>query len=265
MALIEDLLVGKLTVKKFTVSNPNSYFMIGAGSAAGVASTTYAASVAGEYRSTDILNMTGGTTMSAVTLDFASVAFTGRGQIAGVSAANTATTDFINYMAVRKNGVQRWKVIAAGTAAGTGATLAVTNTAVKATDLAFGTIRSLGTGSRTLGKIVCTANTVTITGSGAFTGSHSVDYVVVRPIEEVGTETHKIFTAGRYSTVGSSATESITGLAGVRATDVGLVEISGGATQTFLYAAPYTNGIAMEFSADPGATHTIDYIVFRKL
>ena len=44
-----------------------------------------------------------------------------------------------------------------------------------------------------------------------------------------------------------------------------LLMISGGATQTFLYAAPYANAIAMEFSADPGATHTVDYLVFTQI
>lgn len=70
--------------------------------------------------------------------------------------------------------------------------------------------------------------------------------------------------AGKYTTLGGSATEAQT-LAGVLSTDVvvATLQAKGGTPRTILTSAPTTNTLTYVFSGDPSTDHVISYVVFR--
>lgn len=75
---------------------------------------------------------------------------------------------------------------------------------------------------------------------------------------------HVVKFAGKYITLGGSATEAQT-LAGVAATDIVIATMQDatGTPRTLLTSKPTTNTITYIFSGDPSTTHTVSYTVYR--
>ncbi|MBW2986721.1 hypothetical protein KY333_05110 [Candidatus Woesearchaeota archaeon] len=75
---------------------------------------------------------------------------------------------------------------------------------------------------------------------------------------------HMVVYAGEHTTVGTSATESIT-VAGALATDIAVVvmKTEGAAPVTLLTAAANTDAVDLKFSADPSNDHVVSYLVIR--
>lgn len=78
------------------------------------------------------------------------------------------------------------------------------------------------------------------------------------------TPSHVVKFAGKYTTLGGSATEAQT-VSGVAATDVVIATLNtkGGTPRTILTAAPTTNTITYVFSGDPSTDHVVSYMVLR--
>lgn len=78
------------------------------------------------------------------------------------------------------------------------------------------------------------------------------------------TPSHVVKFAGKYTTLGGSATEAQT-LSGVLSTDVvvGTLQAKGGTPRTILTTAPTTDTITYVFSGDPSTDHVVSYVVYR--
>lgn len=78
------------------------------------------------------------------------------------------------------------------------------------------------------------------------------------------TPSHVVKFAGKYTTLGGSATEAQT-VSGVAATDIVIVclQQKGATPRTILTAAPTTNTITYVFSGDPSTDHIVSYQVLR--
>lgn len=86
---------------------------------------------------------------------------------------------------------------------------------------------------------------------------------VVAPIQGL-TPSHVVVAAGRFTTAGGDASESIT-VTGVVDTDQVLVNLHtvGGTPRTILTAAAGTGSIAVTLSGDPSTDHVFSYVVLR--
>jgi hypothetical protein len=75
---------------------------------------------------------------------------------------------------------------------------------------------------------------------------------------------HVVKFAGKFTTVGGDANESIAA-AGVVAGDIALVSLqtAGAVARTILSAIPATDAINLVFSGDPAADHIVSYMVLR--
>lgn len=75
---------------------------------------------------------------------------------------------------------------------------------------------------------------------------------------------HIVKFAGKYTTLGGSATEAIT-VTGVASTDIVIVclQAKGATPRTILTAAPTLNTITLVFSGDPSTDHIVSYEVLR--
>ena len=75
---------------------------------------------------------------------------------------------------------------------------------------------------------------------------------------------HYIVKAGKFTTAGGDANESITA-AGVVATDIAIVTLqtAGGTPRTVLTAIPATDAINVVMSGDPSTDHILSYVVLR--
>lgn len=76
---------------------------------------------------------------------------------------------------------------------------------------------------------------------------------------------HMIIKAGSYTTVGGNATEDVTGLTGVTATDLVFVQLKqkGSTPRTVVTAVTATDKITVVYSGDPSNDHIIYYQVVR--
>jgi hypothetical protein len=75
---------------------------------------------------------------------------------------------------------------------------------------------------------------------------------------------HVVLAAGKHTTVGGDATESIT-VTGAASTDVAIVTMQtvGASPTTIVTALPATNAITVTLAADPAADHVLSYVVLR--
>lgn len=78
------------------------------------------------------------------------------------------------------------------------------------------------------------------------------------------TPSHVVKFAGKYTTLGGSATEAQT-LAGVASTDIVIatLQTKGATPRTILTTAPTTNTLTYVFSGDPSTDHVVSYMVLR--
>lgn len=167
------------------------------------------------------------------------------------------------YAGLRDKCTPDFDIIAAGThtTVGGAAAEAITVTGVLATDIAFACY-SATDDTDTISKVVCTADTVTVTMSADPSTTHGLHYVVLRP-RGTFKPSHHIFNAGVHTTVGGDATEVIT-VAGATANDVALVVFNTtNDTDTILKSVLTANTLTVTLSADPSTAHKLAWMVLR--
>jgi hypothetical protein len=172
----------------------------------------------------------------------------------------------IAWAAFRQGGPANFEVFAAGqhTTVGGQAAEVKAVAGVLASDVVLAQVMTLGTGSRTLGKAVPTANTITFTFSGDPVANHVVSYVVLRPAGSFRLS-HYVFAAGTFTAITGSATQTIA-VTGLLATDVVIVTLSvTDDTDNLVTASPAAGAITVVESADPLAAHAYSYVVLRAL
>lgn len=185
------------------------------------------------------------------------------GAITITGSADPSTAHGYHYAILRSGGFPDFDIVAAGThtTAGGAAAEAITVTGVLATDIAFATY-SATDDSDTITKVVCTANTITVTCSADPSTTHGLHYVVIRPRGSFK-PSHYIFAAGVHTTVGGAAAEAIT-VTGALATDVAIVHWAGtNDTDTIKKAVLTADTLTCTLSADPSTAHKLAYMVLR--
>ena len=184
-----------------------------------------------------------------------------------VASADPVSTEHQYAAAIVRSGIEpEWDIFAAATYDSVGGNVAeaITVAGVLATDVAFA-CHAEAIDNDAIGKVVCTANTVTITSDADPVTAHAWHYVVMRP-RGTFVPSHYIAYAG-IVTSGSGdnggETEAFT-IAGILATDVAMVTFA--ATddndtieQTVLTADTMT----ITLSADPGTAHKLAYWIMR--
>lgn len=88
--------------------------------------------------------------------------------------------------------------------------------------------------------------------------------VPLSALSSTATFTHRVVAAGKHTTAGGDATESIVAAA-VTASDVVLVTVqtAGAIPRTVVSAVPGTGSIAVTLSDDPSTDHILSYVVLR--
>jgi hypothetical protein len=185
--------------------------------------------------------------------------------ISALCSADPSTAHGFDYCVIRPGGIQRFGVVKAGlfTTAGGDATESITATGALATDLCLVNVKTLGTGSRFVAGAVCAANAITVTMSGDPAANHVLNYCVLRPLGAF-TPSHDIIAAGRTTSVGGDATETIVAT-GAAATDPAFAVISTtDDTDTIAtISASAANVLTIVSSADPLVAHAYDWFVLR--
>ena len=223
--------------------------------------TTETISPSGQIRSTDIAfvgHETSNDTDSIVAAISANEAIT------ITASADPSTAHAYVYAALRSNCVPAWDIVAAGTReaiAGDTTAIPITVTGVQAGDIAFANYTATND-TDTIAKVVCTANTVTITASADPVTDHTFSYVVLRPRGGFK-PSHYVAYAGVHTTVGGAAAEAIT-VTGALATDIPIVIYNTtNDTDTILKAVPTANTLTVTCSADPSTAHKLAYMLLR--
>lgn len=185
------------------------------------------------------------------------------GKITMTLSADPLAAHGHNWLVMRSRCVPDYEIFAAGTVATVGgaAAEAFTISGVQAGDMAFVTY-SATDDTDTIAKAVCTANTLTVTFSANPLTAHGIHYIILRPRGNFK-PSHYIFAAANYTTVGGAAAEAIS-ITGLLATDVAIVKYRAtDDTDTILKAVCTAGTLTVTFSADPGATHAITYLIAR--
>lgn len=116
------------------------------------------------------------------------------------------------------------------------------------------------------GAITITREGVATLGADAVASAANVadDAVSVEHLDSGIKPSHVVKFAGKFTTLGGDADESIS-VAGVVATDVVLASLQdkGGTPRTLLTAKAGTDAIALVFSGDPSTDHVVCYTVLR--
>lgn len=171
------------------------------------------------------------------------------------------------WAALRNKCTPSWEIFAAGTQACTAAaTTAITVAGVLATDVAFACYQ-VTDDTDAIEKVVCSANTVTVSHSATSTTGHTVGYCVIRP-RGTFNPSHYVYNAG-------SAVATIADAAGI-ATNA--VTVSGALTTDVAFAVIHTQGgtieiaraqvladgtLTVQFSADPSTTSKFSWMLVR--
>lgn len=167
------------------------------------------------------------------------------------------------YAALRNKCVPVFDIVAAGTrtTAGGAAAEALTVAGVLATDIALVNYGATDD-TDTVSKVVCTANTVTVTCSADPAVAHSLHYVVLRP-RGAFKPSHYIAYAGTHTTVGGAVTEAIT-VTGALATDIPIIVYNTtNDTDSILKVVATANTLTVTCSADPLTAHAFSYMLLR--
>jgi len=169
------------------------------------------------------------------------------------------------YGVMRDKCLPAFDIVAAGTHVTTGgaAAEAITVTGVLATDIAFASY-SVTDDSDVIAKVVCTANTVTVTCSVDPGATHSIDYMVLRPKGDFQPSHYIVGAAVHTTTAAVGATNDIT-ITGATSGDVVLAGYAGtNDTDTIVSAAvSAANTVTVTMSADPSTAHKIWCVVLR--
>lgn len=96
--------------------------------------------------------------------------------------------------------------------------------------------------------------------------SHSIPLNIDQAFRKRLNAEDKILKWGFFTTVGGDASETITGLDGVKSDDVAIVTLKGyGATpRTILASNAAKDSVEITFSGDPSSDHVVNYVVIRK-
>lgn len=185
------------------------------------------------------------------------------GAITIVGSADPSTAHAYHYTALRSGCLPEYDIVAAGThtTVGGAAAEAITVSGVLATDIAFACY-SATNDTDVITKVVCTANTVTVTCSADPLTAHGIHYVVIRPRGSFK-PSHYVFAAGVHTTVGGAAAEAIT-VTGALATDVAIVKYNAtNDTDSILKSVLTANTLTVTMSADPSTAHKLAYMILR--
>lgn len=183
-----------------------------------------------------------------------------------LTADPTAGAKQYNYVVLRQNIVPTWDVFAANERAcltADDATVAVTVTGALAGDIGMATYNATDDNDL-VSDVVMTAGVMTITVSAdpGADDTHGWDYVVFRKRGSFK-PSHYIAYAGEHTTVGGDDTEVIT-ITGALATDIAICKWGAtDDTDTFEKAVLTANTLTVTLSADPGATHKLNYMILR--
>ncbi len=241
----------------------NGYgFVIGGGPIASAGGdTTETISPSGQIRSTDIAFVGHETSNDT---DQIAAAIAANEYITITGSADPSTAHAYVYAALRNQCVPMWDIFAAGTRvaiAGDTTAIPITVAGVEAGDIAFANYTDTDD-TDTIVKVVCSANTVTITASADPVTDHTFSYVVLRPRGGFK-PTHYIAYAGVHTTVGTAAAEPIT-VPGALATDIPIVIYNTtNDTDTILKAVPTADTLTVTCSADPSTAHKLAYMLLR--
>lgn len=178
-------------------------------------------------------------------------------------SADPSTAHGYVFATLRQNIVPEWDIVYAGThtTAGGNAAEAITVTGVLATDIAFCNYGATND-TDVITKVVCTANTITVTCSADPGTAHSIHYMVIRP-RGTAKPSHYIAYAGKHTTVGGAAAEAVT-ITGALATDIPIVVYNTtNDTDSILKVVMTTNTMTVTCSADPGTAHAFSYMILR--
>lgn len=179
-------------------------------------------------------------------------------------SADPSTAHVIDWVAVREGGNSQFGIFAAGTftTAGGDAAESITVTGALATDIAVVQVKTRGASPVTLAAAACAANAISVTLSGDPSTDHVLSYMVIRPLGGF-TPSHYIFAAGNHTTVGGSATESVS-VGGVVAGDIAFANLRVTNDTDSIYSVTTSAGaISVLSSADPSTAHAYSYIVLR--
>lgn len=270
MARYSNLSVDKLSVgqiynlangKPVGVSGKYSFVAAGREATAGGATTEAIAStmplqvtdqVYAEYSTTNDTDV------------FNKVIVDGPFSLTSLLSADPSTAHAIEWVAVREGGTPAYGVFAAGTftTAGGDAAESITVTGALASDIAMVQVKTRGASPVTLAAAVCAANAITVTLSADPSTDHVLSYAVLRPLGNF-TPSHYIYAAGNHTTVGGSATESIT-VGGVVAGDIAFAALRvTNDTDSVLAVTTTSDAVSVLGSADPLTAHAYSYIVLR--
>jgi hypothetical protein len=180
-----------------------------------------------------------------------------------VGSADPLTAHGYNFAVLRNKCIPEWDIVAAGTYTTVGGSTAeaITVAGVLATDIAFVNY-SATNDTDVITKVVCTANTITVTTSADPLTAHGFHYVVIRP-RGTFKPSHYIAYAGKYTTVGGAAAEAIT-ITGALATDIPIVVYNTtNDTDSILKVVMTANTMTVTCSADPSTAHAFSYMIIR--
>jgi len=185
------------------------------------------------------------------------------GLITITGTADPSTAHAYHYALLRNGCLPNFDIVAAGrhTTVGGQAAEAITVSGVLATDVAFASY-STTNDTDVIAKVVCTANTVTVTGSADPGVAHAIDYVVLRPRGSFK-PSHYIFAAKVHTTLGGAAAEAIT-VTGALTTDLAIVVYAGtNDTDTIVKSVLTAGVLTVTMSADPSTAHKLAYMILR--
>lgn len=167
---------------------------------------------------------------------------------------------------LRNKCVPGWDIAYAGQAASTAAaTTAITVTGVAASDIALACYAATDDVDA-IEKVVCTANTITVSHSDTSSTAHTINYMVIRPRGAFAPSHYVAFAGQDVATTADSsgiATNDVT-LTGALATDLAFVVMSTqGGTIEVAAATMATDKLTVQFSANPSTTSAFSYFVLR--
>ena len=178
-------------------------------------------------------------------------------------SADPSTAHGYDFAVLRNRCIPEWDIVAAGThtTAGGAAAEAITVAGVLATDMAFVNYGATDD-TDVITKVVCTANTITVTCSADPSTAHSLHYVVIR-LRGTFKPSHYIAYAGKHTTVGGAAAEAVT-ITGALATDIPIVIYhTTNDTDSILKVVMTANTMTVTCSADPSTAHGFSYMLLR--
>lgn len=187
--------------------------------------------------------------------------------ITASAVAGAASDHGYLYGVLRNKCTPGWDIFAAGTQACTAATTtAITVAGVLATDVALACYQ-ITDDTDSIVKVVCSANTVTVTHDTTSSTGHTVGYCVLRP-RGTYKPSHYVYSCGGPVATTADATGVATNdvtVSGSLTTDIAFawIETNGGTIEIARAQVATAGTLTVQFSANPSTTSKFNWMLLR--